>query len=261
MAFIQKIGERLVAKIEDLGNSFALSYSALTSLFVTSSYQRRSFWDNLTKQVYFTGVQALKLTVFISLFIGGIIIIQTMNQLPQVGGEELIGTVLVVVNVREIGPLVVAFVVIGRSATAITTELAGMRVNGQFDMLLATGVNPHIYLFAPRIWGMVVSLFSLNIFFMFFSLIGGFVMARVITYIDFYFLFQGFIQSITIVDIVVLILKTLFLSMGIAVIAIREALKVDISTTEIPQAATSTVMQTLAYVLLIDIFFAGIIYL
>jgi phospholipid/cholesterol/gamma-HCH transport system permease protein len=157
--------------------------------------------------------------------------------------------------------LIVAFIVIGRSATAITTELAGMRVNGQFDMLLVTGVNPHIYLFAPRIWGMVLSLFALNIFFIAFSVVGGFIMARVITYIDFYFLFQGFIQNIDIVDIIMLILKSIFFSMGIAVIAIREALKVDISSTEIPQAATRTVMQTIAYVLLVDIFFAGVIYL
>jgi phospholipid/cholesterol/gamma-HCH transport system permease protein len=204
---------------------------------------------------------ALRLIILISLLIGGIIIIQTINQLPKVGGEDLIGTILVLVIVREVGPMLVAFIIIGRSATAITTEIASMRVSGQFTMLLTTGVDPNIYLFAPRIWGMIMSMLALIIFFNAFAIIGGFLMARAVTYIDFYFLIKGFFKSLTMLDMVILNLKAFFMAVTISIISIREGIKVGIASTEIPQATTRTVVRTIFYTLLIDIFFAGIFYL
>lgn len=245
----------------DIGLFAALYYSSFTSLFFPTPGLRALFWDNFVKQVYFTGVQALRLIIVISLAIGGIVIIQTINQLPQFGGENLIGSILVVVNVREIGPLIVAFIIIGRSATAITTEIASMRVSGQFDILLTAGIDPNYYLFAPRIWGMIVSTGSLIIFFIAFSILGGFLMARITTYINFYFLLQGFVQNLSFMDIVTLVLKVFLISQFISIIAIREGLKVGIASTEIPQAASRTVVHTLVYALAIDIFFAGVFYL
>ncbi len=255
------ISRFLSRRWEDIGLFAALFVISFTSLSFPSRGLRFFFWDNLIKQIYFTGVQALRLIIIIAFVIGGIVIIQTMNQLPKLGGEELIGAILVAVNVREVGPLIVAFIIIGRSATAITTEIASMRVSGQFDILLTTGVDPNYYLFAPRIWGMVISTASLIIFFIAFSIIGGFVMARVITYIDFYFLLQGFVKNLSFMDIVTLVLKIFLIGQFISIVAIREGLKVGIASTEIPQAASRTVVHSIFYALFIDIVFAGIFYL
>lgn len=237
-----------------------LFFSAFHAPFAATPGERRLFLSSLTKQIYFTGVQALTPISLIALVIGAIVIIQTIQQLPRVGAEGMIGSVLVIVIVREVGPLLITVILIGRSATAITTEIAEMRVNGQFLNLLTVGVNPQIYLFAPRVWGMIVSLFVLKTFFIASALVGGFIMARIATYVNFSFLFASFFQTLGLADFVSMVLKSFFIGSFVSIIAVREGLKVVEASTEIPQATSRTVLNAIFYALLIDITFATLNY-
>jgi len=256
----QKIKEKFMERASRAGIFFGLFYTAFQAVITASNNQRKIFLNSLSRQIFFTGVQAITPIVIIAFVMGGAVIIQAINQLPRVGAENMIGSILVVVIVREFGPLLISFILIGRSATAITTEIAEMRVSGQFQNLLTIGVNPSLYLFAPRIWGMILSLFVLKTFFIASALVGGFLMARAATYVNFRFLLKGFFSNLTIIDLTGMVIKSFFIGSVIAIIAIREALRVKGSSTEIPQATSRTVLTAIFYVLLIDIVFAGLVY-
>lgn len=247
--------------LSDIGESMAIFYHSIFAPLFATKHGKRIFYENTIKQIYFTGVQALKPVIIISLTIGGIVIIQSINYLPKVGGEKLIGEILVVVLFREISPIVVSFIIIARSATAITTELAEMRVSGQFRNMIVCGINPNLYLFASRIWGMVFSMLALKIFFNTFSLLGGLVMARFISYINMYVVLMDFLKKLNFQDILLIQVKMFFLSLSISIVSIQEALKVNAASTEIPQAASRTVIKTIFYSLLLDILFSVIFYL
>jgi phospholipid/cholesterol/gamma-HCH transport system permease protein len=254
----RKIRNNVKERLIRIGLFFGLFYTAFHVITVSGRNQRRIFLDSLLRQIYFTGVQAITPIVIIAFVMGGAVIIQTINQLPKVGAESMIGSVLVVVIVREFGPLLISFILIGRSATAITTEIAEMRVSGEFQNLLTIGVNPAFYLFAPRIWGMILSLFVLKTFFIASALFGGFLMARAATYVNFRFLLKGFFTNLTLSDISGMFIRSFFIGAIIAIIAIREALKVKGSSTEIPQATSRTVLTAVFYVLIVDISFAAL---
>ena len=80
----------------------------------------------LVRQILFTGVDALPVTTVIALLLGIIIVTQAGTQLPRLGAGGLVGSIIVVTVIRELGPLITAFIVVGRSGTAIATELGNM---------------------------------------------------------------------------------------------------------------------------------------
>ena len=82
------------------------------------------------QQVYFTGLEAMPFLSLLSLLIGFTVIVQSLPQLQGVGAHALIGQILVISIVRELGPLITAMVVITRSGTAMAAQMATNRITG-----------------------------------------------------------------------------------------------------------------------------------
>lgn len=96
-------------------------------------------------QILFTGFQAVGVVSAVALFLGATIIVQIQLLAPGLGGE-LLGQILVTVVLREVAPLGTAFIVAGRSGTAISTELGGMKVGQEGLALASLGIDPPRYL-------------------------------------------------------------------------------------------------------------------
>lgn len=124
-------------------------------------------------QVWFTAVQGIPLIAMLSGIISFLVISQAVRELGRLGATELIGTLMVVVIVRELGPLLTALVVAGRSGTAIAAELATNRVMGEIDALEGMGIDPVHYLVLPRFLGALVSVFGLLILFDLVAVLAG----------------------------------------------------------------------------------------
>jgi len=139
----------------------------------------------ITRQILFTGVDALPVVSGIALMIGIIIITQAGTQLPKLGAGGLVGNIIVVVVIRELGPLLTAFIVVGRSGTAITTELGNMRVAREVVALELMGIRVTRFIVMPRMVGMVLSLIALTLYFDVVSVVGGFFVARIVLTVPF----------------------------------------------------------------------------
>lgn len=138
-----------------------LAAPARYALFVGRSLLTR--WDlhrtlpRLFEQVWIHGVGALPVVVLAAVFVGLTTAIQTSYQLMGVVPKYFVGMGVGRLVLIELAPVFTAFVVAGRSASAMAAELGTMRVSGQIDALTVMGVDPYRYLCLPRIGALVLS--------------------------------------------------------------------------------------------------------
>ena len=157
-------------------------FIAFTSIAAAALWQscrlltwRRTVRSEFFHQCHQVGTRALSFIVLTALIAGLGIVFETLYWLKVFGQSEFAGSLLVVVLIREIGPLLVALIVIGRSVSVIMIELGIMQADGQIRMLDAQGIDPFIYLLVPRVMAVAVCMFSLTIVFTVMTLAAGFV--------------------------------------------------------------------------------------
>lgn len=203
------------------------------------------------KQVYFTGLEALKVIFIISLIIGTVIITQIVTTVGS-GNESLTGKVLVWVVIKELGPLLTAIIVIARSGTAIATELGTMKINGEIEYVETLGIEPSQYLIMPRIFGVATAVVILTVYFEIVSIIGGFIVAGIGWHVPFEQFSQGVLVSLTMKELAISMLKSLFFGLFMTAACCKQGLAVGKSATQIPQAASKGVMMSLFLVFTLD---------
>ena len=128
-------------------------------------------------QIRFTAVHAMGLVILLSGILSFLVISQAVRELGQIGATGLIGTLMVVAIVRELGPLITALAIVGRSGTAIAAELATNTVMGEARALEGMGIDPRQYLVLPRFIGAVASVFALLVLFDLVAIAAGFAAA------------------------------------------------------------------------------------
>ncbi len=151
----------------------ALFFRILITFITHFKSGRRMIRGFVVQQIYYTGLEALALIVAVGLLLGTLVIVESAAQLERVGGEEVIGSLLVIIIIRELGPLVTAVVVILRSGTAISIELGYMKVLKEIQTLSMQGINPLHLIAIPRLIGMIISLICLFVIFDIVAILGG----------------------------------------------------------------------------------------
>ena len=208
----------------------------------------------LVRQVLFTGVQALPFTVLLALLTALVVVVQAQVQAAGIGDPDLLGRILVLILVREFGPLIVALVVIARSGAAVATELASMTAEREIQALAWSGIRPLDYLVVPRLAGVCISLVCLVLLFIACALAAGFVLSALLVpgAPELGRFINALAQNMHPRDGIILLAKTLVPGLLIAGIACREGLGCRPQVTEVPRAATRAVVRSIASVFLWD---------
>jgi len=149
MTFSGTIGQYTLTRIRDTAHLFAI----VGSILVQATQPRH--WPRTTRavfarQIMFTGVEALRFVSLVAFLTGISVVVQAQVWLGMAGQSAMLGSVLIAVILREVAPLLVNFIVIGRSGTAIAVELANMKVFGEIKVLEAQGLDALLYLAIPR---------------------------------------------------------------------------------------------------------------
>jgi phospholipid/cholesterol/gamma-HCH transport system permease protein len=202
------------------------------------------------KQVYFTGIEALGNATIIGLVIGIVIIAEVKNFAGL--NAVLTGKILIWTVVRELGPLFAAIIIIARSGTAISAELGSIKAKGEADSLVTMGIDPVDYLIVPRIAGITISVFLLAFYFQVVAIAGGLSSAALFFNMPLLQPVNSIFSVLTISELVFSLLKGLVFGMLISSISCYHGFRVKTSITEIPQAASMAVMQSLFLVLVFD---------
>jgi len=252
--FIGKIGESVLIKARSTANLFALFWSVILLASKKSSWPRTTR-DVLMRQILFTGVEALKFVSLVAVITGLSVVIQAQIWLGKTGQSQMLGTILVTVIVRELAPLLVNFIIIGRSGTAIAVELANMKVLGEIHLLESQGIDPLLYLIIPRAIAMSVCVFCLTMWFIVVSFGGGYlygILAGVGAGDPNSFI-MNILRAIHLPDVISLLTKTLLPGLFTAIICASEGISVGEAITEVPQAATRAVVRSIAALFILSV--------
>lgn len=245
-----RLGRQVRLPLETVGSAAWLMLRVVRSCFGLRLDQFGVIHQVVRMQVKFTALDALPLTVITAVLMGGITLIQVFGQLSTYGAEDYLSHLLAKMVIRELGPLLVGVIVIGRSGTAIAAEMASMKLNGEVDALIATGMNPLQYLLVPRMLGGMISVFTLIVFFDAAALLGGFFLAWLRLPLSFAYFLSGLSGVIGVKELAITLLKGIVFGGAIPLLCASYGLRVKGSSTEIPQAVTKGAVASLLMVFL-----------
>lgn len=244
----ESIGGWVTGKIGVLLNLSTLLYLAFKELIAERGKGFSLVFEIALRQIYFTGVEALKVVALVSLALGTVTIVQIGTQLASMGvGIEFMVPILVLVIFRELGPLLTAIIVIGRSGTAIATELGNMVIAQELEAIQAMGINPVYFIVTPRIIGVTTAVVCLTAVFIAVGLGGGFWVSKLILPITLPAFLQELQNSLKADDLLFGFLKSLIFGLLIALTCTYHGLTVRHSPIEVPQAATRGVVSAMLF--------------
>ncbi len=203
-------------------------------------------------QIWFAGVQAMILAVGAGLALAGVALGVGWNTLAEFGGQEYFGELMRLAVLGEMGPLVAALIVIGRSGTAIASELGRMKLHAEIDALRVHGVEPSAFLGAPRLIGMCLANAALTVILCSSAYLG------VILFFDHPETFSRaafarlVLDAILPGDVLLCVGKGLLFGLIIPPIAIAQALNMRLDPNEIPRTATRAVVWSMVAVFALD---------
>ena len=255
------LGQTVTRNLEYTAEVLLMVYLSVRATLRDQAQGMRTIFGVVSSQIYFTGWQALPLISMLALGAGGVVILQSTSQLNLLGGGDMIGKLLVILVVRELAPLMTALVVIARSGTAVASEVGNMRANREIETLESIGINPLSFIVFPRLVGGIVSVVCLSIYFVMISLIGGFVITRLIQDMSFRFYLDSLTQAVAFEDLWLFLLKNTFSGMIIFVICCYQGLSVKRSPTEVPVATTQAVVKSILYVVCFNMGVTTLFYL
>ena len=260
--FIENLGEAVLDHARKVVQTAAVGAEILRRAMRPSGWPRTTR-NVLARQILFTGVDAVGIVALLGLLVGVSVVLQAQVWLSRLGQTAAVGPILAAVLIREMGPLLVNFIVIGRSGTAISSELSAMRVNGEIRVLEAQGLDPLAYLLVPRAIGVAASVFGLTILFVFVAFAGGYgsgwLMGAEVGPPGLFV--QSIARAIQPVDIGNLLAKTLIPGFLTGIICSIEGLSVRGAATEIPQAATRGVVRSVRMLFVTSVLISLVTYL
>lgn len=260
-ARICTLGRFVTKNIEYTLRVLLMVYLAMRAAVLDQAQGFRTIVSVISAQIYFTGWQALPLVSVMALATGSVVVLQSMANLSLLGGTQMIGNFLIVMIVREAGPLLVALVVIARSGTAVASEIGNMRANREIEALESMGINPLSFIVFPRVLGGVISVVCLAFYFNILSLIGGFFITKFLQDMPFSFYLDSLMSGFAKEDVLIFFAKNSFSGMIIFVVSCYQGLSVKKSPHEVPQVTTQAVVNSVIYVIVFNLTVTTLFYL
>lgn len=246
---VDAMGSYVTDRLATFFNIFTLLFLAFIEILTERRKGFSLVFEITLRQIYFTGIQAVRVVTVVSLALGAVTIIQAGSRLAFMGGAELevIVPVLVVVIFRELGPLLTAIIVIGRSGTAIATELGNMIISHELEAIEIMGLNPIYFIVTPRVIGVTIAVICLTIFFNAIALLGGFWVSKLILPITFPAFLLELQKVLSAGEFFFGFLKSAVFGLLIALSCTYHGLTVRHSSIEVPQVATRGVVSAILF--------------
>lgn len=249
---------RLVLTVQGLG-AFALI--TLGVILRKSGVAKNVIRPRIRQEIARAGVALLPMFVFVALALGFVVVGQTIAALAKVGQMTFLGQTMVIVIVRELGPLIAAMLVLARVGTANVIELGTARALGEVEALEALGIDPVHYLIVPRVIGMSLGIFSLTVYLIIGALASGYLFAFLqdapLTPHDYC---DQLAAALGWLDFVMLALKTVAFGFFIAIVTCYHGLSQPLRLEDVSRVAVRAVSQGIIVCVLIDALFI-VIYL
>lgn len=251
------IGRQALTTASHILNLFAFTYRIFALLIKRPEQGRALVRRVILEQVYFTAVQALPIIIPFALIIGSMLIFQ----FTRVSDQYDLGKTAVILIVRELGPVITALLVILRSATAVTIEISYMSVFHEIETIEMAGLDPMRIICLPRLIGITTAMLCLFIVFDLLSILGGYTIVWMITYIPLSNFLGQIAKAITIFDITAGLVKALFFGVTITVTCLYHGFATKKQITMIPVVCSRAAIECFFYCLIMNIMISILFYI
>ncbi|HIE27276.1 TPA: ABC transporter permease [Candidatus Poribacteria bacterium] len=255
--FFKLIIEHINLWVNGLGKASILVYSTVVSIF-TPPFE----YSLILKQLHIVGVRSFQVVLITGTVTGMIIALQSFYQLSETSTEGMTGAIVSVSIVKELSPIITAFVLSGRIGASITAEIGAMKVSEQIDAILAMGVSPAKYLVVPRLIGCLIMLPVLTIFADAWGFLGGFVIAVFLLSMNARFFVNQFRTGLLLNDIIIGSVKAAIFGVIIAFVGCYKgfAVKETSGAEGVGRATTSSTVMSLLLILMMNFFLDHLLY-
>jgi len=217
-------------------------------------------WNDVINYMKKVGVDGLPIVALISFLLGLIMAFMSALQLKQFGANIYVASLVAVAMVRELGPIITAIIVAGRSGSAFAAEIGTMRVNEEVDALITMGFNPIRFLAIPKVFAAMFVFPILTGFSSIFAVAGGLVVGVLNLDLTFYTYVQQTMKAIDMFDVVSGLAKSVVFAAFIAAIGCQRGFKVRGGAEEVGNATTSSVVSAIFLIIVIDSTFAIVLH-
>ncbi|MDA2918333.1 ABC transporter permease [Desulfobacterota bacterium AH_259_B03_O07] len=254
----EKVGRSTLDILQDFKANISFLGEVMVSLFYAMLHPRSVRWKDFLITSELIGVNAFSIVALVCFLIGLVMAFQSAIPMQQYGAQLFVANLIVIAMFKELGPLMTAWVVNGRSASAFAAELGTMKVNEEIDALTTMGLEPVRFLVVPRVLAALVMIPILTIFGNLFGLIGGLVVMlslgfSVVTYVN------QITSAATYVMLLAGLIKSVVFAFIIGGVGCMEGLRTKTGASAVGDSTTSAVVVGLVMIIFVDGVF-GVIY-
>ena len=217
---------------------------------------RRGPWRDISGNVYSMGATALPITALVGFLIGVVLAYLMALQLRRFGAETFIVDILGISLIRELGPLLAAILVAGRSGSSITAQIGVMRVTEELDAMQVMGISKGYRLVMPRAIALAIAMPLVALWTILASLAGGMLASDMALGITPSYFLQDLPASVNASNLTLAMAKSMVFGVLIALIGCHWGLRVEPNTQSLGQGTTASVVSSIAMVIVVDAIFA-----
>jgi phospholipid/cholesterol/gamma-HCH transport system permease protein len=213
-------------------------------------------WRDVSGHLYQMGTMALPITALVGFLIGVVLAYLTSQQLRQFGAEAFIVNILGMSVVRELGPMLAAILIAGRSGSAITAQIGVMRVTEELDAMRVMGIPLSYRLVMPRAMALAIAMPLITVWTSVTALAGGMLAADLALGITPAFFLQALPDAVGVANLGLAVFKSAVFGLLIALVGCHCGLRVKPNTQSLGQGTTASVVTSITVVILVDALFA-----
>jgi phospholipid/cholesterol/gamma-HCH transport system permease protein len=255
-----QLGQTVLNALEYLGSLATLSARAAYYTLVAPFQGKPVRLQRAVTQAMQVGVRALPILSLITFFIGLILALQSAYELKKFGAINFVASAVAISMSRELGPLITAIVVIGRSGSSFAAEIGTMKVTEELDALETMAINPIRFLVTPKFIAMVIMLPCLTIWANAMGVLGGALFG--VTKAGFTFLsyLNATADALFLRDIVSGLIKSFMFGITITAVGCQEGLSTGAGAEQVGRSTTSAVVISIFLVIAVDLVFTAIFF-
>ena len=216
----------------------------------------REPWRDVSGHLYRMGATALPITALVGFLIGVVLAYLMSLQLRQFGAESFIVNILGISLIRELGPMLAAILVAGRSGSSITAQIGVMRVTEELDAMRVMGIPHGFRLVMPRTIALAVAMPLISVWTTLAALAGGMLAADVAMDISPAYFVQALPAAVKVGNLGLAMAKSVVFGALIALIGCHWGLRVKPNTQSLGEGTTASVVTSITMVIIVDALFA-----
>jgi phospholipid/cholesterol/gamma-HCH transport system permease protein len=219
---------------------------------------QRGPWRDVSGHLFHIGATALPITALVGFLIGVVLAYLIAQQLRQFGADAFIVNILGISLIRELGPVLAAILLAGRSGSSITAQIGVMRVTEELDAMRVMGIAQGYRLVMPRTMAMALAMPLISVWTTTAALFGGILAADLTLGVSPAYFFASLGQAVPLSNLTLAVGKSLVFGVLIALIGCHYGLRVKPNTESLGQGTTASVVTSITLVILVDALFAVI---